>query len=313
MGRPIRILLVEDNEVFREALELLLGMRAEIEVVASVGDGSEAVAAVREAPAGGRADGLPPAGDGRRAGDGGRPRGASRRSPSSCLTASANAREIEALYEAGAAACLTKDQELDEIVDALRSGRRREPHRRRTRRSSSTRPPTSPTRAERFPNWRVVPLYVNFGTRASRTASSSTAHEFYERLRTLAGAADDLAADAGRLPRRLRGARRVRADPLAAHRRRSSRGRSRARAPRPRSSATAACARSTRESGLGRDRDARARDPAPPRARHDRRGGRRARRALPRASTACSSPSTRSSSSRAAAASARRRRSRASC
>ena len=36
-----------------------------------------------------------------------------------CLTASANAREIEALYAAGATACLTKDQELDEIVDAL--------------------------------------------------------------------------------------------------------------------------------------------------------------------------------------------------
>ena len=48
MGRPIRILLVEDNQVFREALELLLGMRADVEVVASVGDGSEAVAACDE-------------------------------------------------------------------------------------------------------------------------------------------------------------------------------------------------------------------------------------------------------------------------
>jgi DNA-binding NarL/FixJ family response regulator len=37
-----------------------------------------------------------------------------------CLTASANAREIEALYAAGAAACLTKDQELETIVDAIR-------------------------------------------------------------------------------------------------------------------------------------------------------------------------------------------------
>src|SRR2546428_5379912 len=37
-----------------------------------------------------------------------------------CLTASANSREIEALYEAGAADCLTKDQELDVIVDAVK-------------------------------------------------------------------------------------------------------------------------------------------------------------------------------------------------
>ena len=36
-----------------------------------------------------------------------------------CLTASANLREVDALYEAGAVACLTKDQELDEIVAAI--------------------------------------------------------------------------------------------------------------------------------------------------------------------------------------------------
>ena len=35
------------------------------------------------------------------------------------LTASANSREIEALYAAGATACLTKDQELEEIVAAI--------------------------------------------------------------------------------------------------------------------------------------------------------------------------------------------------
>jgi HD-like signal output (HDOD) protein len=45
---PIRIVLVEDNEVFREALELLLGLRADLAVVASVGDGTEAVPACRE-------------------------------------------------------------------------------------------------------------------------------------------------------------------------------------------------------------------------------------------------------------------------
>ena len=30
---------MEDNEVFRDALELLLGMRDDVEIVASVGDG----------------------------------------------------------------------------------------------------------------------------------------------------------------------------------------------------------------------------------------------------------------------------------
>ena len=119
MGRPIRILLVEDNEVFREALDLLLGMRADIEVVASVGDGSEAVDAVaRHRPNVVLMDYRLPGMDGVQA------TAAVRRAHPDvavvCLTASANAREIEALYEAGATACLTKDQELDDIVDALR-------------------------------------------------------------------------------------------------------------------------------------------------------------------------------------------------
>jgi len=37
-----------------------------------------------------------------------------------CLTASANLREVDALFEAGVVACLSKDQELDEIVEAIR-------------------------------------------------------------------------------------------------------------------------------------------------------------------------------------------------
>ena len=45
---PVRVVLVEDNEVFRDALELLLGMRDDVEVVASVGDGIAAVAAAKE-------------------------------------------------------------------------------------------------------------------------------------------------------------------------------------------------------------------------------------------------------------------------
>jgi DNA-binding NarL/FixJ family response regulator len=119
MGRPIRILLVEDNQVFREALELLLGMRADVEVVASVGDGSEVVEAVQEhGPQVVLMDYRLPGMDGVQA-----TAAVKERYPEVavvCLTASANAREIEALYEAGASSCLTKDQELEEIVDAVK-------------------------------------------------------------------------------------------------------------------------------------------------------------------------------------------------
>src|SRR5438876_5442047 len=45
---PIRVLLVEDNDVFREALELLLELRQEIDVAASVGDGETAAAIVAD-------------------------------------------------------------------------------------------------------------------------------------------------------------------------------------------------------------------------------------------------------------------------
>jgi len=40
-----------------------------------------------------------------------------------------------------------------------------------------------PDAAEHFPNWRVVPLYVNFGTESFRDGVDLTAEEFYRRLR----------------------------------------------------------------------------------------------------------------------------------
>jgi DNA-binding NarL/FixJ family response regulator len=113
-----RIVLIEDNHVFREALELLLGLRADIDVVASGADGTDAVPLCLEH----RPDVLVvdyrlPGLDGvevTRA-----VRAAAPHIAVVCLTASANPRELDALLEAGAVACLRKDQELDEIVRAV--------------------------------------------------------------------------------------------------------------------------------------------------------------------------------------------------
>jgi DNA-binding NarL/FixJ family response regulator len=114
----IRVLLVEDNQVFREALELLLGLRSDIKVVASVADGTEAVPACLEH----RPDVIVmdyrlPGLDGVQA-----TRAVLAACPQTAvvvLTASANVREMDALREAGAVACLTKDQELDAIVRTI--------------------------------------------------------------------------------------------------------------------------------------------------------------------------------------------------
>ena len=114
-----RVLLVEDNAVYRSSLELLLGLQTGLEVVGAVGTGDEAAKAARELAADVvlmdyRLPGL----DGVQA-----TRAVREACPDVavvCLTASANVREIDALYEAGAVACLSKDQELDEIVQAIR-------------------------------------------------------------------------------------------------------------------------------------------------------------------------------------------------
>ena len=118
----VRVLLVEDNDVFRQALVLLLELQQGIDVVGAVTVGHDAVAAAKElqqhvAVVDFRLPGM----------DGVETTVAlTRECPGVavvCLTASASPREVEALMAAGAVDCLRKDQELEEIVSALsRSG-----------------------------------------------------------------------------------------------------------------------------------------------------------------------------------------------
>jgi DNA-binding NarL/FixJ family response regulator len=115
---PVRVVLVEDNEVFREALELMLGMREEIEVVAAVGDGAAAVEATLEyRPDVVLMDYRMPVLDGVEA-----TTQLLAQLPEIrvvALTASADESQRADLLAAGAVACLGKDEELDEIVAAI--------------------------------------------------------------------------------------------------------------------------------------------------------------------------------------------------
>jgi two-component system, NarL family, response regulator DesR len=120
MADVVRVALVEDNRVFREALEMLLGLRSDVEVVVSLEDGTDVVAVCREH------DPDVVLMDYRLPNVGGVEATAALRVACPeiavvCLTASASPGELEALKEAGAAACLTKDEELDEIVAVIRN------------------------------------------------------------------------------------------------------------------------------------------------------------------------------------------------
>lgn len=115
---PVRVALIEDNDVFREALEMLLGLQDGLEVVASAPDGNDAVALCTEySPHVVVMDYRLPGIDGVQA-----TKQLLEACPDVavvCLTASANLREVDALYAAGAVACLTKDEPLEDIVAAI--------------------------------------------------------------------------------------------------------------------------------------------------------------------------------------------------
>ena len=116
---PIRVILIEDNDVFRQALELLLELRGDIEIVASEEHGARAVELCKvHEPDVILLDYRLPGLDGVQI---------ARLVRDECpevavvvLTAAAQEREIEALLEHGEVACVGQDEPLDVIVEAIR-------------------------------------------------------------------------------------------------------------------------------------------------------------------------------------------------
>jgi two-component system response regulator DesR len=125
MGAPIRILLVEDNDVYRASLELLLGMQDGLEVVGGVSDGGAAAAACARLQADVvlmdlRLPGL----DGPAATEA--VRAACPDTAILCLTAEATDAEAGAMTAAGAVGLVGKGGPVDELVGTIRrvAGRR---------------------------------------------------------------------------------------------------------------------------------------------------------------------------------------------
>lgn len=115
---PVRVILVEDNDIFRQTLELLFGLRDEIDVVGSVSMGDSAPALVAELkPDVVLMDYRMPGLNGAEA-----TRAVLDAYPATkvvCLSASVTAQEVKEVLAAGAVACVTKDEELDRIVAAI--------------------------------------------------------------------------------------------------------------------------------------------------------------------------------------------------
>jgi DNA-binding NarL/FixJ family response regulator len=111
---PIRLLLVEDSDVYRDSLVFLLGTRRDLEVVAAVRDGLAALRAAREhEPDVVVLDYRLPDVDGAEV-------AAEIDAPVVFLSASAGREEYDAASSAGAA-LVRKDEGIDALVRAVRA------------------------------------------------------------------------------------------------------------------------------------------------------------------------------------------------
>jgi NarL family two-component system response regulator LiaR len=111
----VRVVLVEDNEIFRQTLELLFGMRDEVEIVASVSNGDDASKVCSTVqPDVVLMDYRMPGLNGAEA-----TRAVLKACPETrvvCLSASVTQQEIDEVRAAGAVACVTKDEDFDRLV-----------------------------------------------------------------------------------------------------------------------------------------------------------------------------------------------------
>jgi DNA-binding NarL/FixJ family response regulator len=113
--KKVRVLLVEDNDTFRETLELLFGLRDEIEVVAAAPNGDVAPKlAAEQKPDVVLMDYRMPGLNGAEA-----TRAVLAACPEThvvCLTASVSVQEVDEVLAAGAVAVVTKDEDFDRLV-----------------------------------------------------------------------------------------------------------------------------------------------------------------------------------------------------
>jgi DNA-binding NarL/FixJ family response regulator len=121
---PVRVMIVEDNDTFRQTLELLFGLRDEIEVVASVETGDQAPPIVAEVkPDVVLMDYRMPGLNGAEA-----TRAVLQAYSGTnvvCLTASVTTQEMDEVLDAGAVACVTKDQDFDRLIATIREAARK--------------------------------------------------------------------------------------------------------------------------------------------------------------------------------------------